>query len=253
MHRALSAPALAAATTLLCISASASEPAPSAAPGAAALSERDGVQNDGYRVSLSLPTEDDRAAWRSSGLRVDLGVQGALLAGVGPAPRIGAVAFQVRPRLRLDPSWSLGLALGYALARGSYTGARWTAVLEPTYHPTPSFGVSLALGYGGLDVSSTRLAPPAPGSSTETTSRTMGRTEEMFACAGAAWVAQARLEYLWVVGPLLSTGPYLVVDSQWTGCQESFGTTDRETGKPTLGQQWWLHLGAGIGWWFSWR
>ena len=72
-------------------------------------------------------------------------------------------------------------------------------------------------------------------------------------CNGSGWVGQARVEYLFVVGPLFATGPYLVADGQWTGCTEDFSRTDRETGETAVGRQWWLHLGGAVGWWLSWR
>ena len=216
--------------------------------------ERELVDDEGYQVHLSLPTEDDYAAWLIPGLRVELGLNHGFLSGLAPAPRLSLTAFQLRTRLRVDPFWSVGATFGYAIATGSYTGTRWHVSIEPVFHPIPSLGLSLGLGYGGLDVTENASGgePPA-GAAAETASRTLGKSERMFACAGGAVVSQARLEYLMVVGPLFSTGPFVQADLQWTGCQEDFNQVDRETGKQVRGSQWWLHRGGALGWWFSWR
>jgi hypothetical protein len=231
----------------------AEEPAPPA-PETHVKEERELVDEDGYRVLLSMPTEDDRTAWLKPGPRVDLALEEGRLWGRGPAPLVTTTTAHLRLRMRIDRQWSIGLNAGYSVARGAYTGTRWSAVVEPTFHPLPSLGVSLGIGYGGLDV---RL-PTAPGRRgqgipTEFYSRTLGDAEKMYACSGGAWVSQARVEYLWVVGPLFSTGPYLQTDLQWTGCQEKFTNIDRDTGQLAVGRQWWLHRGGALGWWFSWR
>ncbi len=228
------------------------EQAPSSESPTRLQAEREAVEDDGYEIRLSLPSEDDRAAWLQPGLRVELAVEYGVLLPNGPAPRIGGFTAHVRPRLRIDELWSIAATFGYTVARGDFQGVRWSAVVEPIFHPIPSLGVSLALGYGGLSVTRSSGSFPA-GSSTETGSRTLGDDERLYGCSGGGWVSQARVEYLAVVGPLFSTGPYLVADSQWTGCEQSFGKTDRETGEQAMGRQWWLSLGGAIGWWLSWR
>jgi hypothetical protein len=247
---------IALATLLCAVLATSAEPAPQQPPPqppSKADSERAAVEDDDYRVSLSLPTEDDRAAWLQPGLRIELSVERGLLFAHGPAPRIGATAFELRPRLRLDRLWSIAATFSYGLAGGEFTGTRWTALVEPIFHPTPSLGVSLAVGYGGLSVSRASGDRVGAASTSEIASRTLSDTEQISECSGGAWVWQARGEYLFVVGPLFATGPYVAGDAQWTGCTESFGKTDRETGHPALGRQWWLSLGGAVGWWFSWR
>ncbi|MGI5861334.1 MAG: hypothetical protein ACOX6T_04655 [Myxococcales bacterium] len=226
-------------------------PKPSESPSRL-QAEREAVEDDGYEVRLSLPTEDDRAAWLQPGLRVELAIEYGVLLPHGPAPRIGGFTAHVRPRLRIDELWSIAATFGYTVVRGDYQGVRWSAVVEPIFHPIPSLGISLALGYGGLSVTRTSGSFPV-GSSTETGSRTLSDGERLYACSGGGWVSQARVEYLAVVGPLFSTGPYLVADGQWTGCEQSFGKIDRETGEQAMGRQWWLSLGGAIGWWLSWR
>ena len=232
------------------------EAAPQAAPEEPAApvvrSEKEAVEKDDYKLSLSLPTEDDRAAWARPGLRIELGIEGGLLAPTGPSPQLWGVGLRLRTRVRLDTQWSLAASFGYALARGSYDGFRWSALVEPTFHPIPSLGISLGVGYGGLSVTKKDLGD-VPSVTGELASRTLASNEKMYTCGGSGWVGQARLEYLFVVGPLFSTGPYVVADGQWTGCTETFTRTDPETGQPAVGTQWWLHLGGGVGWWLSWR
>jgi hypothetical protein len=228
-------------------------PAPEKPPPAShQLTEKDLVEKDDYRVSLSLPTEDDRTAWMSPGLRIELALEEGYLFSRGPSPRIRGTTAHLRLRLRMDRWWSIGATLGFSVASGSYSGMRWTAMLEPMFHPLPSLGVSLAVGYGGLSVSLPSTAT-VPNTAQELVSRTLGPNETMASCTGSAWVGQARLEYLIVVGPLFATGPYVLADTQWTSCSENFGRTDRSTGLPVQGTQWWLNLGGAVGWWFSWR
>ncbi len=215
--------------------------------------ERDLVTDDHYVVHLSMPTESDRKAWMEPGLRVDLALDGGRLWGRATAPPLTTIGAQVRSRYRLDRRWSVFAALRYAVVRGSWTGAAWSAIVGPLFHPLPQMGISLGVGYGGLDVHPANGTGFAPPGNTDSISRTLGDNETMFACAGGAWVSQASLEYLVVVGPLFETGPYLRADLQWTGCEETFQNTDLETGLPAVGRQWWLDRGADVGWWFAWR
>jgi hypothetical protein len=252
-------PVTALAALLLLPALALAEPDATPAPAAAVpedqgddrtAAEREGVTDDGYRVSLSLPTEDDRGSWTRPGLRVDLAVGYGVLLPSGPSPRVGAVSFQFRPRLRIDDLWSIAATFGYGLARGDYDGVRYSALIEPVFHPLPSLGVSLGVGYAGFSVFGDFGAQGGAG---EVASRTVGDGERLASCAGGGWMSQARVEYLAVVGPLFSTGPYLTADGQWTGCEESAGQKSLETGEAIVRRQWWLHLGGSLGWWLSWR
>jgi hypothetical protein len=216
------------------------------------MTERELVQDDGYKVSLSMPTEEDRSAWLQPGLRIDLGLEGGYLLGRAPSPKVWGPSLRVRARLRLDEWWSIAATLGYTIVRGPYEGLRWTGLVEPIFHPLPSLGVSLAIGYGGLMVTEPSPRPP-PNLGQEISTRVFTSSEHLSGCTGGAWVGQARVEYLWVAGQLFSTGPYLLADSQWTACTMDLAKTDRETGANVVARQWWLNLGGALGWWLSWR
>jgi hypothetical protein len=228
--------------------------------GAAAEPEPHGSQGGGngsangdYQTRLSSQPEDEEALWIEPGLRIELALDRGILVPYGPSPRIETTTFRLRTRLRVDRLWSLAATFGYALARGELTGMRWSALIEPIFHPIPPLGISLGLGLGGLSLTRAGGGAPPAGASEEIASRTLADGERMYACSGAAWLSQARIEYLAIVGGGFATGPYLQADLQWTSCTEEFGTLDRETGQPALGRQWWLNPGAALGWWFSWR
>ena len=89
--------------------------------------------------------------------------------------------------------------------------------------------------------------------STETVSRTLSDSERLDSCTGSALTSLARAEYLFVVGPLFASGPFAQVEAQWTGCHESFGMIDQETGRPIVLTQWWSQRVVTFGWWFAWR
>lgn len=244
------------ATALL---AQAAPPSPSASPEAEAaqpapepvlLDEKSLVETDNYVVRLSLPTDEDRAIWLQPGIRVELAIGGAHLWGRGPAPTLSLVEFRVRARFLLEERWSLSAEFGYGIVvENVFSGLRWAATLGPTFHPVPPLGISLGLGYGGFaGAFGDDRAPPSG-----VASRTLSDREALSACEGGGWVGRARVEYLFVVGQLFSTGPFISGDMQWTGCEQGLGDVDRETGLRPAARQWWLHGGGSAGWWLSWR
>ena len=95
--------------------------------------------------------------------------------------------------------------------------------------------------------------PVRPGTGEEVATTTFGAGTTLGSCSGGAWVGQARAEYLFVVGQLFATGPYLEANAQLTRCQQELGRVDRETGNPIYARQWWVHQGAELGWWVTWR
>jgi hypothetical protein len=98
----------------------------------------------------------------------------------------------LRPELRLDRYWSLAATLGFS-PRGKYTGRRWTAVVEPIFHPVPELGVSLAFGYTGLSVS----IPGMPASRLqESVSRPWPATRRSTTAPAAAWWPSFASKYL---------------------------------------------------------
>jgi hypothetical protein len=199
-------------------------------------------------VRLSLPTEDDRDAWQSPGLRLQLGYGYTALGGWGPAWSFRSHTVMLRPSVRIDGHWALGVAMVYGT--GPY-GLRWSVTAEPTFFPWRQLAVSVGLGYGGLDVRASRVR--VLGGPGVTVSRTLGDDEKLDACTGSALSSVLRAEYLFVVGPLFASGPFVQANAQWTRCEDSFGQPDPETGRPPVLTQWWRQAGATVGWWLAWR
>jgi hypothetical protein len=200
-------------------------------------------------VRLGLPTEDDVAAWARPGLRLQLGYDYSVLSGAGPAWSWRSHGVLLRPSLRLDRWWEIGLGLRYGTAPG---GLRWSVTAEPTVRPWRRLAVSGGLGYGGLNVRTARR-PEEPLPTGVLVSRTLADDEALPACNGSAFSSLARVEYLFVVGPLFSSGPFTQAELQWTRCQHQVAAEDGETGRAVKLTQWWRHAGVSVGWWLAWR
>lgn len=219
--------------------------------------EKDSVGDDEYVLRLSLPTQADLDAWKEPGIRVTLGWIQGRQEGMGPAPDLAPLGAALRPWLRVSPHWSLGATFSWQAVVDDFMGLKWGATLEPTWHPWRGLALSLGLGYGGIlggrygaaemDYDEASQEPAQ-----HLVSRTLGDDESMSECASGGWLALARVEYQFVVGPLFSTGPFGQVDVQRTGCETTVGN-DVETGKPIILRQWWMHRGFNLGWWLTWR
>jgi hypothetical protein len=201
-------------------------------------------------VRLSLPTESDVEAWASSGVRVQLGYEMGSLHGLGPALSFSSKSALLRPSIRIDRRWALGVALLYGTGPG---GLRWSATFEPTFYPWRRLGISVGVGYGGLSVSDPNAPTGTLQGPTVQVSRDLTDGERLQSCTGSALTAVLRVEYLFVVGPLFATGPFAEGLEQWTRCQATFGRTDPETGQSIVLSQWWQQVALDLGWWFAWR
>lgn len=217
------------------------------------LSEKEVVDDDGYKVRLSLPTEDDVAAWSQPGIRISLAYGYGRLLGRPPALDLTTHAFTIRAMTRIDRSWSIGLEYQYALARGTLTGLRYEGTLHAMLHPWRQLGVDVGVGFGGLVLTPPTGRPAQPGSGGEVSNVTFGPDTKLGACGGDGWVGLARAEYQFVAGSLFASGPYLELNAQYTRCEQTLGRLDRETGVSISARQWWLERGAALGWWVSWR
>jgi len=202
------------------------------------------------QVRLSLPTQEDVQAWNEPGLRFALGYGWADLHGVGPALAFTSNSVMLRPSLRVDEYWEAGLTLLYGSGPG---GLRWSITAEPELHLWRGLSVAVGVGYGGLSVSDSTRDVGNFNPQSEPVSRTLSDSETLQSCTGDALSTLTRAEYLFVLGPLFSTGPYAQLNAQWTECQDTFGRTDPETGKPVVLTQWWRNQGFQLGWWFTWR
>jgi hypothetical protein len=201
-------------------------------------------------VRLSLPTESDVEAWASSGVRVQLGYEMGSLHGLGPALSFSSKSALLRPSIRIDRRWALGVALLYGTGP---SGLRWSATFEPTFYPWRRLGISVGVGYGGLSVSDPNAPTGTLQGPTVQVSRDLTDGERLQSCTGSALTAVLRVEYLFVVGPLFATGPFAEGLEQWTRCQATFGRTDPETGQSIVLSQWWQQIALDFGWWFAWR
>jgi hypothetical protein len=227
-------------------------PAPVApAPAEQPLDEKERAlieQTDNVR--LSLPTESDVQAWATPGLRLQLGYGYGHIFGSAPAWSFGSHSVILRPSVRIDPRWSIGVGLLYGTGP---KGLRWSVTAEPTFQIWRRLALTVGLGYGGLSISdpsapSGRLRGPD-----EVVSRDLADDERLQSCTGSALASLLRAEYLFIAGPLFATGPYVQLSAQWTRCQATFGRVDAETGRPIVLSQWWQQEGATLGWWFAWR
>ncbi len=231
--------------------ARAEAPAPVAATKV--VQEKELLDDDGYRVTLSLPTESDREAWAQPGIRIALGGGYGLQAGFPPAPLAQLVPFMIRASTRIDPRWSVGLEFQFARASTSgLSGLRYTSTLQAILHPWRELGLSFGVGLGGYVLSPQRRMPRAPATAA-VTDIVLDGSERLDQCSGSGAAGLARVEYPFVVGRLLSMGPYLDAQLQQTRCTQTIGRQNAETGREILAVQWWTHVGGSAGWWFQWR
>lgn len=222
---------------------------PTPAPQVHVLDEKDRValqQMD--KVTLSLPTEDDRVAWASPGLRVALGYGYASVFGSAPALSFRGHSVFLRPSVRLDDRWAIAVGLAYGTGPN---GVRWSVTAEPTFFAWRQLSIAWGLGFGGLDITNPNASwgrqPDAM------VSRDLVAGETLPRCTGTALSSLVRTEYLFVAGPLFASGPFAQLQGQWTRCQDTFGRTDNETGRPITLSQWWQQGAATLGWWLAWR
>jgi hypothetical protein len=230
---------------------------PAAAPAAAppprvhVIDEKERVAlQQTEHVRLSLPTQGDVDAWHAPGLRVQLGYAYGLVQGYGPAFSFRSHSFLLRPSVRIDERWAAGVALLFGTGPN---GVRWSATAEPTFFPWRQLAVSVGVGYGGLLVSDSSVSTGGLRGPNEPVSRDLTGDERLNSCTGSALSTMARAEYLFVAGPLFSSGPFVEASSQWTRCQASFGRADPETGQAIVLSQWWHQSAVDFGWWFAWR
>jgi hypothetical protein len=245
------------AVAALLAAAATPAPAPAAgAPGAPAtivhvMDEKERIaleQTDNVR--LSLPTQSDRDAWQNPGLRVQLGYGYGIVQGSGPAFSFRSQTALLRPSVRLDRQWALGIALLYGTAPN---GVRWSVTAEPTFFIWRGLSVAAGIGFGGLLVSNGNASSGTLQGSAVTVSRDTTDGERLTSCSGSALTSALRAEYMFVAGALFASGPFAQFNAQWTHCQATFGRTDQETGMPIVLTQWWQQQGGTFGWWFAWR
>jgi hypothetical protein len=215
-------------------------------------------------VRSTSQVEDEDLAWRSEGLRVELGYGLVWLTGADPVWPALAHAFHLRPELRIDEQWAIGLGASYGLASVSSGpglgagGIRWAVDIEPSFTLWRQLALKIGVGWGGLILSDENfergiLLPGTIESGPNAQpSRNLVEGEQLQNCSGMGPVALARIEYLFLIGPLAATGPFAEAGVQWTECSWSFGFNS-ETGEPVQYTQWWQHRTFSVGWSIAWR
>jgi hypothetical protein len=130
---------------------------------------------------------------------------------------------------------------------------RWSVTAEPTFFLWRQLALTAGLGFGGLSVNDPRPPAGPPPTLDQVVSHDLGDDERLPGCTGSALSALARIDYLFVAGPLFASGPFVQAQAQWTRCQDASGLTDQETGRPIVLTQWWRQSGLTFGWWLAWR
>lgn len=235
---------------LLGVVATVAPPADVSGPATRPLDEKArAAQGQTDRVRLSLPTEDDLVAWQRSGMRLQLGYATGRFHGVDSSPSWSTSGISLRPGMRLGPRWGVFVAMVYA---GAPQGLRWSVTLEPTLFVWRQLALSAGIGYAGLMMHN----PMSAGGehANEKVGRALGSGERLDSCDGEALTTVARLEYLFVMGPLAATGPFVTAQAQWTRCEQRLGDgNDPHSGRPAVLTQTWRNWGISYGWGVTWR
>lgn len=204
-------------------------------------------------VKTSLAIETPEESWRRAGFRVSLGYMlDGLLAVDGPPDGAVHTAI-VRVGARLDEDWSLFATLRYGVRHSRPLGLRYSGTVEPTVHLFDGLTLAVGVGVAGFVITETEVSSPEPESGI-VASYTLPEAKPLLgACLGAGVIALLRADYVLVSSDLLSYGPTVQFDTQWTGCVEQLGRSDPDTGEPILLRQYWQHFGASVGFAFWWR
>lgn len=212
------------------------------------------VDEDSLRYVLSLPTREDRVAWRDPGFRMELGYGMGGLWGAQSAPDADTHAALIRPGVRLDGPWSLYTAIAYAVASGGIRGAQYSLTFESVYHLTDAVRLGVGVGFGGILEGSGRPDPHPGGQDAQVGDQTLSSSGPAIGrCTGAGPAAVARLEWWTVLGPLSSIG--LSFESGWqrTACEDDIGRQEPDTGEAIVRRQWWAHQTWRSSALFGWR
>ena len=206
---------------------------------------------------LSLPTEEDRQAWKRPGFRLSLGMTCGEFHGLRGAPSGRLLGPILRVGVRLDADWSLLASFQYASASraGELSGLRFSGTIDPTWHVTPSLSLAFGFGFGGIvegDIA--RAMDPSPAPDTLESSYTFpDASSPLASCSGVGASALARGEYAYVMGPRSQFHVSLEVLGQWTGCVDDTGNLEADTGQAIERRQWWPHVGGSLTAGFTWR
>lgn len=228
-------------------------------PAEADTPTAEGTADDKLAFKLSLPTQDDRDAWKTAGFRLQLGVEYGRLQGLVGAPSGRLLGAVVRVGGRLDADWSLLASFQYASASatGGLSGLRFVGTLDPTWHFADRWDLAVGAGFAGMVEGRTgRPEVDAAGLASQVDSYTVPSARQPVAsCSGVGAAGLVRLGWMAVLGPLSSTGLQFQVDGQWTACVQvpRVGAVEPDTAQVITRRQWWAHVGGTLAWVIAWR
>lgn len=206
---------------------------------------------------LSLPTEEDRQAWKKPGFRLSLGMTYGELHGLRGAPSGRLLGPILRMGVRLDADWSLMSSFMYASASraGELSGLRFAGTVDPTWHITPSLSLAFGFGFGGIvEGGPSRPMDASPAPDTLESSYTFPDASTPIAsCSGVGAAALVRGEFATVMGPRSQFHASIELVGQWTGCVDDTGNLEPDTGEAIERRQWWPHIGGVVTAGFTWR
>ncbi len=197
------------------------------------------------QTRVSQAPIDLEQAWEEVGFRMQLRFSYERLQAVLPAPTTPAFAVGIEPSYRLRERLSLGLGLRYSVLLGNWTGLRWNATTDATWHPAPGLSLGGGVGVGGII--GTRVAynvvHARDGSFETSEGPEASRLQE---CSGHGLLALGRAGYLIVIGELFATGPVVQLDLQRTRCRGKVLAGDARS------EVWWQPSWQ-LSWAFTWR
>lgn len=205
---------------------------------------------------LSLPTEEDRAAWTRPGFRLELGLTYGQFVGLRGAPSGRLLGPKIRAGLRLDQDWSVLLSFEYtgASKTGGLSGLRFAGTIDPTWHVTRALSLAAGFGFGGIVEGRTTRMDPDPLPDTLESSYTFpDASHPVASCSGVGATGLARADYGYVIGPRASLHVALEAIGQWTLCTEDHGRVEPDTGQAIERRQYWPHTGGTLTFGIMWR
>jgi len=191
------------------------------------------------------------AAWQEPGFRVRLAADYGRLVPSEDEPAAASFGITLQPGYRVSPWWSLASSFRYAVLTGDLEGLRWTATLDPSFHPFTGATVSVGAGYAGLIAA--RTDPWME-----------DYPYDFRTCEGEGWAALARAGWEHAFGELFALGLAAQADVQWSRCsftgdvdvplggRSDDGFTQSAFVPLTLTERW-RHTGLSLGLTFTWR
>ncbi|MBM4346492.1 MAG: hypothetical protein FJ100_24210 [Deltaproteobacteria bacterium] len=219
----------------------------------AAAADRDDV----LPFKLSLPTEDDVAAWRGAGFRLELGMAYGRLAGLFGAPSGQVLGATVRVGARVDPWWSLLGSFQYQQVAdpGGLFGLRYSGTLDPTLHLGDHLQIAFGVGFAGLvEVGNPRPDPnPSDFTNLADSYTYLSARTPLPQCTGIGIGGLLRAGWQQILGPMSALTAFVELDGQHLACEQRIGRVDPDTARPFFRRQYWYSAGGVAGLNIGWR